>query len=449
MIRSLPDYIVSYLNKYSPKEYEIEWQFKSGINNVIVIPAIAEFENINILLSSLAKNDSKFFGSTLILFVVNNSNTSTQEVKEDNHQSMDYLRSIIFKNIKAEYVNDVTQSGLLIGLIDVSSKGNELEEKQSGVGLVRKIGMDLALTIFDYTQESKKLIICLDADCTVKQNYLTTIVSDFNKQNYSAAVIDFAHNIDGKDKESTAIIPYETFLRYYVEGLKYCGSEYAFHSIGSTTACVADAYVKSGGMNKRKAAEDFYFLEKLAKNYKIGKINSTTVYPSNRSSWRVPFGTGQRVARFFTNSHNEYQLFNPEVFEILKDWLQLYNSKEGSDPEYILNHSRGIHDELYNFLIKQNYLELWKKIIDNSKSKKQLIHQKIIWFDGFKSLKLIHHLRDTAFPNINMFDALDQFFLKLEINNTINRNGRDIPGLEIQKQYLQLLREIDYVLSSN
>ena len=63
MIRSLPDYIVSYLNKYSPKEYEIEWQFKSGINNVIVIPAIAEFENIKILLSSLAKNDSKFFGS--------------------------------------------------------------------------------------------------------------------------------------------------------------------------------------------------------------------------------------------------------------------------------------------------------------------------------------------------------------------------------------------------
>jgi hypothetical protein len=413
-----PDYITTYLNKFSLKKYEIEWQNKSGINNVIIIPAIAEYENIKILLTSLLENDSEYFESTLVLFVINNSPNSSAKVKTDNQKSLDCLRSIIYNNTNAEYMNELRQADLSVGLIDAASESKELNEKHSGVGLARKIGMDLALTIFDYSQKSKKLIICLDADCTVEQNYLTTIVSDFDKYNYSAAVINFAHKIDGNDKESKAILPYEIFLRYYVEGLKFAGSEYAFHTIGSTTVCDADAYINVGGMNKRKAAEDFYFLEKVAKNYKIGKINSTKVYPSNRSSWRVPFGTGQRVTRFIQKTQDEFQLFDPSVFKILKDWLQLYNSVAISDPEYILSCSNDIHIELYNFLIKQNYLEQWKKILENVKSEKQLSRQKKIWFDAFKTLKLIHHLRDTAFPNINTFDALDLFFIKLEINNT-------------------------------
>jgi hypothetical protein len=442
MTLNLPDYVAAYLNKFSQQEYEIEWQNKFGINNVIVIPAIAEFENIKILFSSLLQNDPTYFESTLVLFVINNSAVSSDELKGDNQKSLDYLRSIIFNNTNAKFANEVKQSGLSVGLIDAASDAKELDEKHSSVGLARKIGMDLALTVFDYTDKSKKLIICLDSDCTVKQNYLTTIVSDFNKQNYSAAVIEYAHNINGSDKESSAIIPYEIFLRYYVGGLKYAGSKYAFHTIGSTTVCDVEAYIKAGGMNKRKAAEDFYFLGKIAKNYTINKINSTKVYPSNRSSWRVPFGTGQRVARFLKNTHNEYQLFDPAVFEILKYWLQLFNLNVSSDPEYILSCSKEIHIELYNFLVNQNYLEQWKKIFENAKSKKQLSHQKNIWFDAFKTLKLIHYLRDKTFPNINMFDALDMIFIKLEINNTINRNGKEIPELEIQKQYLCLLREI-------
>lgn len=439
----LPDLISSYLNKFSFKKYEIEWKNKSGITNIIVIPAIAEFENIKILLSSLVENNSEYFNTTLVLFVINNSINSTTEVKEENQNSLHYLRSIIFNNSNIRQANEVKEADLMIGLVDAASNGKELDEKHSGVGSVRKIGMDLALTVFDYEQKFKKLIVCLDADCKVEQNYLTAIVSEFHKYNYAAAVINYAHNIDVDNDECRAIIPYEIFLRYYVQGLKYSKSEYAFHTIGSTTVCDANAYINVGGMNKRKAAEDFYFLEKVAKNYKIGKINSTKVYPSNRSSWRVPFGTGQRVTRFLQKTHDEFQLFDPSVFEILKDWLQLYNSAAISDPEYILSCSKNIHVDLYNFLIKQNYLKKWKEIFNYSKSAKQLSHQKKIWFDAFKTLKLVHYLRDTIFPNINMFDALDMIFLKLDINNTINRNNKNIPELEIQKQYLHLLREID------
>jgi hypothetical protein len=39
-----------------------------------------------------------------------------------------------------------------------------------------------------------------------------------------------------------------------------------------------------------------------------------------------------------------------------------------------------------------------------------------------------------------MFDALDLLFVKLGDNKSIDRNGDDIPELNIQKEYLNLLK---------
>ena len=38
-----------------------------------------------------------------------------------------------------------------------------------------------------------------------------------------------------------------------------------------------------------------------------------------------------------------------------------------------------------------------------------------------------------------MFDALDMLFIKLGINKSVDRNRADIPELNIQKEYLNLL----------
>jgi hypothetical protein len=442
-MQNLPANVLSYLSKHLIKNYEIEWQGKDGINNVIVIPAIAEYDNIKMLLESLSEIDPAFFPSSLILFIINNSLTSVDEIKEDNLNSLNILRSIIYVNNKDDFSKEIINSGLQVGLIDASSEGKELNKKLAGVGLARKIGMDLALTTFDYSKDTKNLIVCLDADCTVSQTYLTNIVNDFNKNKHSVAVVNFEHSVDGTGAHNAAVICYEIFLRYYVAGLRFAGSDYAFHTIGSTMMCDHDAYIKIGGMNKRKAAEDFYFLEKLAKNFPINKVDSAKVYPSKRSSWRVPFGTGQRVTRFLSGTRDEYLLFDPAVFRILKEWLKIYNSDAVSDSPLVLNQAKEIHIELYNFLLQNDYPKQWEKILRNTKSGRQLKHQRKIWFDGFKTLKLIHHLRNTALPEINMFDALDLFFIKLGIKKSIDRNKVDIPELNIQKEYLQLLRNLD------
>jgi hypothetical protein len=206
--------------------------------------------------------------------------------------------------------------------------------------------------------------------------------------------------------------------------------------------CDYESYIKVEGMNKRKAAEDFYFLEKLAKIVRIANISSTTVYPSGRPSWRVPFGTGQRVNRFLSKKRDEYKLYNPESFEILKKWISALNINYGLVSEYLAE-AEHIHPVLYKFLIEQEFDRDFSKILNHSNNEKQLNLQKKMWFDGFRTLKLIHYLRDNLYPEIFTFDAIDSLFEKMKISCNIIRDKSTIPELSIQKQYLKLLRELD------
>ncbi|MCL5029322.1 MAG: glycosyltransferase family 2 protein [Bacteroidetes bacterium] len=445
----IPFTVKKYLEKYALTSWKIEAAELNQITSVIVVPAISEFKNIKKLLDSLSINDNKYFPSTLILFVINNSSSSPIEVKEDNNKSLDLLSRIIkrFDQTKDEVTGKIIASGLRIGLVDAASPGYELPEKDAGVGLARKIGMDLALTIFDYKSEKKKILVCLDADCTVKHNYLTEIIDNFNSNKISAAVVGYSHFTNCTDENAEAIVCYEIFLRYYDLGLLFANSPFAFPTIGSTMVCDYEGYVNVEGMNKRKAAEDFYFLEKLAKNYSIEKIRSTTVYPSSRGSWRVPFGTGQRVNRFLSKKQNEYLLYDPKTFMILKEWMGVFMSDSILTEDLLLASAKEIDLRLNEFLVQQKFQEDWKKILANSKTIEQINRQKKNWFDGFRTLKLIHYLRDTDYPLMNMFDAIDKLFEMMETSSSydltklyVKRKDHSIPAIDIQMEYLTLLR---------
>jgi len=444
----LPLIVETYLNKHALQGWEIESSELNGISTVVVIPAIREYENIRALLNSFLENDSNYFGSTLILFVINNSTLSCELIKEDNRKSILFLNSIIEDKIieNDELINNVIKAGLKIGLVDASSEGKELPQKDAGVGLARKIGMDLALHVFNYNTPGKKILICLDADCIIEKNYLSAIVNDFNKRDLSCAVVNYMHKSEGDSEEIHAIICYEIFLRYYELGLLYACSPYAFPTIGSTIICGYEAYLKTEGMNKRKAAEDFYFLEKLAKNFSVERIKTTTVYPSARRSWRVPFGTGQRINRYLAGVQDEYLLYDPKCFYILKEWLKIFNDESRNSVEELLKTAGEIDEGLLAFLNEQKFESDWQKILKNSKTQAQIQHQKIVWFDGFRTLKLIHFLRDFNYPMINMFNALNQIITGLNIPlpeglfspGQFTQDG--IPELEIQKKYLDIMR---------
>ena len=76
----------------------------------------------------------------------------------------------------------------------------------------------------------------------------------------------------------------------------------------------------------------------------------------------------------------------------------------------------------------------------NSKTEEQLKLQKSRWFDGFITLKFIHHLRDNGFPVVNMFEALDKMFDNFNLSWKPDRAGAAIPEVNLQRDYLDILR---------
>jgi glycosyltransferase involved in cell wall biosynthesis len=461
--------IENYIAKYGLKGWTAEVRDTAGISCIVIIPAIDEYENIKKLLSSLSKNSARAIKQTLFLFVVNNKSTAEDRVKKNNLLTIEYLRNFVNRIAYDNEMSDAITSGLRLAIIDAATPGLELPDKDGGVGLARKIGMDMALSLFDNSAEGKKILVCLDADCTVSENYLTGIIDAFNVKGLAAAAVDFRHNYNniienaaGKGEaeiqvKKYAIICYEIFLRYYVLALSWAGSPYAFHTIGSTMACDINAYVKIGGMNKRLAAEDFYFMEKLAKSFNIECIKGPVVYPSSRGSWRVPFGTGQRVNRFLSEiempsdagfiseeilPESEYLLYSPESFELLKKWLILFNAGGSRCAEELVEQAGEIHPELKKFLEVHKFVPAWNSILENTKSDAQLSYNRRSWFDGFRTLKLIHHLRDTVFAQVPMSEAVSWFLPEIMEKEEIKKISRKIPSLSFQIGMLEELRAI-------
>jgi hypothetical protein len=206
--------------------------------------------------------------------------------------------------------------------------------------------------------------------------------------------------------------------------------------------CDHATYIKAEGMNKKKAAEDFYFLEKISKNTRIYNISRTTVHPSGRKSWRVPFGTGQRMTRFYAGTHDEYLLYNPDNFELLREWLLLFHEEIITSPDKYLYLAGKLNKDLQNFLILQNFEQDMGRILKSSKSDDQVRKQQLKWFDGFRTIKLIHYLRDNNLPDIFMLDALDIMFRKINISFP-ERKGDCVPDQETLFSYLDRLRNID------
>jgi hypothetical protein len=132
MTNSVPIKVEKYLNKFAVGNWKLNFRPGAKINNVIVIPAICEYENLRMLLDSLLENDPKYFRSTLILFVINNSASSNEVVKNDNLKSLLFLKQLVLrKDINNEpLVEKALASDLSFAFVDAAANRNELPEKK-------------------------------------------------------------------------------------------------------------------------------------------------------------------------------------------------------------------------------------------------------------------------------------------------------------------------------
>ena len=134
------------------------------------------------------------------------------------------------------------------------------------------------------------------------------------------ALLQSTEQIDKNAIVHNATLQYEQALRYYVDGLRYADSPYAFFTIGSILIFNTAAYAKVRGFPKKSAGEDFYLLNKLAKIGRIAFLSNSCVELTSRLSTRVPFGTGPAVQQIMTLSENNspYCYYSPAVFDELK-----------------------------------------------------------------------------------------------------------------------------------
>ncbi|MEO6303445.1 MAG: family 2 glycosyl transferase [Bacteroidia bacterium] len=365
----------TYLNKFSNTTKLINETINKDCKQIIIIPSYQEPELEKTLTSLVDCTSTDFITEVIIVL---NSSLEDVETKKFHQQQKTELEQKFSKN------NSLIFYFLL---------AEDLPVKHAGVGLARKIGMDEAVRRFEEI-DYDGLLICFDGDSIVNKNYLLELEKYASKpESYNTICLHFEHDIENEKDETlkTGIIFYELFLRYYKECLSYCQFLYAFHTIGSSMAVKTSIYCKAGGMNKRKAGEDFYFLNKVFHYGKVIELNKAIVYPSARVSTRVPFGTGRAQQNFIKKKEETFTTYSFEIFEDLKLFFALDLYKE-----IILKDLPG---SIHQFLLENDFENKSKELKNNTSSKKQFQKRFFDWFDGFMVLKFVHFARDNYYPN--------------------------------------------------
>lgn len=385
-------------NTFLPNELTFE--------HIVVIPAYKESTGFitRFLSSSLAKQ------SVLVIVVINQPSNNDDIVPQQHlYDYIVELGAIVFEQnisqhnhcalIKPEHNN------CYIWAIDCFSQ--RLPEDQ-GVGLARKIGTDLALYLKSKNRVKSDWIHSTDADAHLPNDYFSCVnalSTQLNNKGTVALSYNFTH-VNENFEVHAANKLYETALRYYVAGLSYAKSPYAFFTIGSVIAFKAEEYVKVRGFPKRSAGEDFYLLNKLAKLGHIDFLKDTVVTIDARVSDRVPFGTGPAVSTILQLKENgqPYCYYHPQVFEELKNCIfyleQLWEQRLTIDKwfQYLSIESQfALHTiKLTSFVEKQK-----------NNNQVQFNKQLVVWFDAFKTLKFIHSLREQKYSDIPLSQALE------------------------------------------
>lgn len=380
-----------YLQRYAWPGPLLSGEPIKGTNIIVVIPCYNE-PHVLESLASLFKCEAPDCIVEIIV-VLNHSEDDTEKIKKTNRQTLESIK---------KWLTIHKRNGFVFHIINAF----DLPKKHAGVGLARKIGMDEAVRRFEYINNKDGIIACLDADCLCNPSYLKEVYNYYKiTPNVNSASVYFEHPLEGDLDDSVyeGIINYELHLRFYKNALRFAEFPQSFHAIGSCITVTSAAYQKQGGMNKRKAGEDFYFLQKIFQLGNIHNINSTCVFPSPRPSDRVPFGTGKAVNDILISKKQDYTTYNPKTFKDLKKLIELVTHLyEYKDEKTFLD---CLPESIRRYINQINFLDNLLKIKKNSSSKHQFQKSFYNWFNGFHALKYVHFARDNYYEETEILEA--------------------------------------------
>ncbi|MBL6448937.1 glycosyltransferase family 2 protein [Fulvivirga sp. 29W222] len=400
-----------YLSRYAFPGSLLNKEPHKGLELVITIPCYNEPDPIRSLNSLLMCNTQNLCIEVILL--INEAENAPSHISLQNEKSYQEVKRWAEKHSRPDFYFHVIYK-------------NDLPKKHAGVGLARKIAMDEAVRRLESVGRPDGVIICYDADSTCDPNYIQAVHDYFYCNSKSPGCsIYFEHPLEGSfdDNIYDAIIDYELFLRYYVNALRYSGFPYAYETIGSSMAVRSSAYQKQGGMNRRKAGEDFYFLHKIIPLGNFGEVNNTRVIPSPRISDRVPFGTGKAVNDWQKTRH--LSTYAIQTFKDLKCFIdslpELYNASSDFIETFLSNQPESIR----SFLVDNDFICHTERINNNAASINTFIKHFYQWFDGFKVLKYVHYARDNFYPNQSIGQVASELLTLTKSTSPIN-NKKDI-----------------------
>ena len=395
--------VAKYLREYAEPEVNALPKL-SHYDYCLVIPAYDEtLENLERTWYQLKEN-------YLVILVVN--------APHQGHAATLRLKQDIIR--QAGVVDSVGHCSYVPGnpdilLVDRCTDGDTIPPRQ-GVGLARKIGADIALRLVSEGRVESPRISCTDADAILPENYFATPLASTD----AAIVFPFLHQPDPGLQLPTLL--YDLSIIYYACGLRSADSSYAYTSLGSTMAISANHYAKVRGFPRRNAAEDFYLLNKLAKTGAIQSVPIQPILLEGRLSDRVPFGTGAGIGKIadMENPLEDFHFYNPDIFRLLKEFLAALASTWG-EPHALA----GTSEEIRNYC---EQCELEALIANQIQSQTQRsVFEKFLhdWFDGFRTVKFVHFMRDRYLPSVPITGLSEAGFIDAF-------SLADLPGLRHQ-----------------
>ena len=404
-----------YFEKQKNFKIKIQEKPQSDLKYIVVIPCYNEFNLIETLDS--VRKAKQIKSSVEVIIVINSSENSGQKILGQNIKTYNEAKN---------WIEQHEDSSLRFFLLLEES----LPKKFAGAGLARKIGMDQAVARFNQINNSEGFILSLDADTLVKQNYFQEIDKHLKiKQKSNALTIYFEHPIDGNDYDSElyeAITTYELYLRYYKLALHYTGFPYSFYTIGSCFGVKAEAYVKQGGMNRKQAGEDFYFLHKIFPLGNSFEINTTCVYPSSRTSDRVPFGTGPMIQAILDSKSDVFLTYKLDSFKDIKLFFErineLFNIKKIELEKFIKTLPRSVNA----FLLQNDFNLAIDEMNKNSSNLMSFTKRFFNWFDAFRVLKYLNFSHEEFYKKEELISEANELYKIITNKNLNNTNYQDI-----------------------
>ena len=330
-----------YIDKHKRyDEYAVSSSFNYGM--VVVIPCYDEPNLFNTLDSIQLCTPTH--NPVAVLVVINSSEITDEKIILHNRNTFNELLDYA----KEYNTLELSFHGLLC---------ENLPKKHAGVGLARKIGMEWAIRGFMKCNNKDGVIISLDADCTVSENYLLSIENQFLTVRTNCCVINFTHRVISNIGSLTnAIVQYEQYIWYFRDALNFIGFPYYYHTIGSAFAVSADAYVRVGGIGRQQGGEDFYFLQKLFQLGETVELTRTFVYPEARFSERIPFGTGPALEKIISSTDSMLRVYSMESFLALKGFFDIRIKFYKQPKDKVLELIKLLHPSIQKFLNDSNLL---------------------------------------------------------------------------------------------